>query len=748
MDENITISGRVYDIIYQNQENGYTVCEIDSASDGLVTATGYMPYISEGENISVTGIFANHPEYGEQLRVSYYETILPTDEESILDYLSSGVIYGIRAKTAEKIVKKFGADSLNILLTDPMRLSEIKGISAERAEKIGQSYLELQSVQSILMFCQQYGISTNLAFKVHKTLGSGAISQIQENPYILSDQVDGISFKTADNIAMIRGIAKNSPLRIKAGIKYILGTLAYSQGHTYIPKNMLISNSQITLSVTKEEVENGITSLELEHQLYTDMVNNEEVCYLDIFYQAEQYVARRIASLSSYPPAVTLTQKEVMPIIDSAEKTSGILLDDMQKQAVLAPLNSGLVVITGGPGTGKTTTINTIIKVLSEMQLSIALTAPTGRAAKRMSQVTGLEAKTIHRLLCVKPDGDSEIQHFLYNESNPLPFDVIIMDEVSMVDIQLMYAFLRAVKRGARVIFSGDADQLPSVGPGNVLRDIIDSDIVPVIHLSRIFRQAQESLIVMNAHKINCGEMPDVDSHDKDFFFLSRPSSESVCQTVIDLYKNRLPASYSVNPMTSIQVLSPSKKGVAGTVNLNRELQLAFNPPSILKQEYAYGNTLFRVGDKVMQIKNDYDIIWTKPTGETGSGIFNGDMGIIESISVKDRVMTVIFDDERECEYTFSDLDKLDLAYAVTVHKSQGSEFPIMIMPVCRFAPMLMCRNLLYTAVTRAKTIVVLVGSKEAVHTMIENNDEKKRYTGLSGKLKAISSFTMPGDTK
>lgn len=748
MDENITISGKVYDIIYQNSENGYTVCEIDSASDGLVTATGYMPYISEGENISATGIFANHPEYGEQFRVSYYETILPTDEESILDYLSSGVIYGIRAKTAEKIVKRFGVDTLNILLTEPMRLSEIKGISPQRAEQIGKSYLELQSVQNILMFCQQYGISTNLAFKVHKTLGSGAVSQIQENPYILSDQVDGISFKTADNIAMIRGIPKNSPLRIKAGIKYILSSLAYSQGHTYIPKSMLISNSEITLTVTRDEVENGITALELEHQLYTDIINKEEVCYLDTFYLAEQYVARRIASLSSYPPTVSLTKEEVLPIINDAEKTSKIMLDDMQKEAVLAPLDSGCVVITGGPGTGKTTTINTIIKVLSEMQLSIALTAPTGRAAKRMSQVTGLEAKTIHRLLCVKPSEDSEVQHFLYNETNSLPYDVIIMDEVSMVDIQLMYSFLRAVKRGARVIFSGDADQLPSVGPGNVLRDIIDSGIVPVIHLSRIFRQAQESLIVMNAHKINCGEMPDIVSHDKDFFFLARPSGESVCNTVIDLYKTRLPSSYSVNPMTSIQVLSPSKKGVAGTVNLNRELQLALNPPSILKQEYAYGNTIFRVGDKIMQIKNDYDLIWTKPTGETGSGVFNGDMGIIESISVKDRVMSIIFDDERECEYTFSDLDKLDLAYAVTVHKSQGSEFPIIIMPVCHFPPMLMCRNLLYTAVTRAKTIVVLVGSQQAIQTMVENNDERKRYTGLSGKLKAISSFTMPGDTK
>jgi len=746
MDENITIFGRIYDIIYQNSENGYTVCEIDSSSDGLFTATGYMPYLAEGENVSLTGDWTNHPEYGEQFRVSYYETVLPTDEQSILDYLSSGVVYGVRAKTAEKIVEKFGVDSLNILLTEPLRLSEIKGISKQKAEKIGQSYLELQSMQSLLMFCQQHGISTNLAFKVHQALGSGAVSQIQENPYVLSDKVDGISFKTADNIAMIRGIPKNSPIRIKAGIIYILDTLAYGQGHTFIPKDMLIEHARIQLSITEDEVINGITALELEHRIYADTINQQEVCYLDVFYSAEQYVARRIASLSSYPPTVSLTEKELLPIIKGAEKESSVTLDEQQKNAVLAAVQGGCVVITGGPGTGKTTTINTIIKALSEMNLSIALTAPTGRAAKRMSQVTGLEAKTLHRLLCVKPSDGTDMQYFLYNESNPLPFDVIIMDEVSMVDIQLMHSFLRAVKRGARVIFSGDADQLPSVGPGNVLRDIIDSGLVPVIHLTRIFRQAQQSLIVMNAHKINCGEMPDLDTHDKDFFFLSRENGDTCCRTIIDLYKNRLPKSYSVNPITSVQVLSPSKKGVNGSINLNRELQLALNPPSILKQEYTYGNTIFRVGDKVMQIKNDYDIIWTRPNGETGSGIFNGDMGIIDSISVKDRMMSVIFDDDKECEYAFSDLDKLDLAYAVTVHKSQGCEFPFVIMPVCKFAPQLLCRNLLYTAVTRAKTMVVLVGSKATMSTMIDNNDEKKRFTGLCQKLKAISTFNFFGE--
>ena len=743
MDENVTITGRVYEIIYENSDNGYTVCEIDSPTDGLFTATGYMPYIGEGENILVTGVWAVHPEYGEQFRVTYYETILPTDEAAIIDYLSSGIVYGIRAKTAEKIVEKFGTDTLDIMLTNPMRLAEIKGISDAKAQKIGEAYLELQSMQSILMFLRQYGISNNLAYKVHQALGSAAVEQIKENPYVLSDLVDGISFKTADSIAHLRGIPKNSPLRIKSGIKYILETCAYNQGHTYLPRSMLISNTMAQLGVSCEEAENGITALELSHQVYCDTINFDDVCYLSEYYTAENYVARRLAALASYPPPYTLTDKEVEEVIADAEKSSNILLDTEQRKAVIAAVNHGLVVVTGGPGTGKTTTINTIIKALSSMQLSIALTAPTGRASKRMSQVTGFEAKTIHRLLGVKPGNESEARMFAYNESNPLPFDVIIVDEVSMVDIQLMYAFLRAVKRGAKVILSGDSDQLPSVGPGNVLHDIINSELIPVIRLERIFRQAEESLIVVNAHKINCGEMPEIKNRDTDFFFLKRQSADLAFATVIDLYRSRLPKSYEVNPITSIQVLSPSKKGITGSVSLNRELQSALNPPDMLKQEYAYGKTIFRTGDKVMQIKNDYDIIWTTPDGESGTGIFNGDLGIIESISVKDRQMTIIFDDDKETEYSFNDLDKLDLAYAITVHKSQGSEFPIVIIPVCRYAPMLMCRNLLYTAVTRAKNMVVLVGSEGAVRTMIQNNDEKKRYTGLCSKLKSIAEFTF-----
>lgn len=742
MDDNVTIGGSVFEIIYQNSENGYTVCEIDSPSDGLFTATGYMPYLSVNENISVTGTWTMHPDYGEQLRVTYYETIMPTDEQSIIDYLSSGVISGIREATAKKIVERFGTDTLDIMLTDPMRLSEIKGISAAKAEKIGKSYLELQSMQNIIMFLQQYDISTNLAVKVHQALGSDAVQKIKENPYILSDMVDGITFKTADNIAHLRGLPKNSPMRIQACLKYILNNAAYAYGHTYLPKSVLIKDAAAHLAVSAEEIQNGITALDLKGDISCTPAENDEACYLAAFYQAEVYTARRLASLAVTEPSHTLTDAEIDEIISDIEKRDGIELDKEQKNAVYAAVNHGCTVITGGPGTGKTTTINTIIEALGAMHLSVALAAPTGRAAKRMSQVTGLEAKTIHRLLCMQPGGDETIARFSYNENNTLPFDVIILDEVSMVDLLLMQSFLKAVKRGAKVIFSGDSDQLPSVGAGNVLKDIIDSDLIPVIHLTHIFRQAQESLIVMNAHKINCGEMPDLSAHNKDFFFLSRSSSDVAAATIIDLYRNRLPRSYGFNPLTSIQVLSPSKKGDAGSVRLNHELQKSLNPPDMLKQEYAYGKTIFRVGDKVMQIKNNYDIIWTRPGGENGSGIFNGDMGIIDSISVKDRSMTIIFDDDKETEYSFNDLDCLDLAYAITVHKSQGSEFPVVIIPVCHFAPMLMCRNLLYTAVTRAKNMVILVGMQSACAAMVRNNDEKKRFTGLCTKLKNIAQFT------
>lgn len=739
MDDNITIGGTIFEIIYQNSDNGYTVCEIDSPSDGLFTATGYMPYLSVNENISVTGTWTVHPEYGEQFRVSYYESVTPTDEQSVIDYLSSGVIYGIREATAKKIVEHFGTDALDIMLTDPMRLSEIRGISAAKAKKIGESFLEIRSMQGIIMFLRQYGISTNLAVKVHRVLGGSAVEKIKENPYILADCVDGITFKTADNIAHLRGMPKNSPFRVKACIKFILNNNAYGYGHTYLPMNVLMQSAYAFLAVSEDEILNGITALELGGEINRDTdKNGTQICYLSSFYHAELYTANRLISLSSAEPRYTMTDDEIDAKIMSITARDEIEPAEEQKNAVRTAVNHGLSIITGGPGTGKTTTINMIIEVLNSMGLTVVLAAPTGRAAKRMSQVTGTEAKTIHRLLGMQPDGDPNSPRFTYNESNTLTHDAIILDEVSMIDLMLMQSFLKAVKRGAKIIFCGDSDQLPSVGAGNVLKDMIDSGCIPVTHLTHIFRQARESLIVMNSHKINKGEMPDLSVHDKDFFFLNRSGSDITAATIIDLYRNRLPSGYGINPLTSIQVLSPSKKGDAGSVHLNRELQQSINPPDLLKNEYVYGKTVFRTGDKVMQIKNNYDIVWTRPNGENGTGIFNGDMGIIDSISVKDRQMKIIFDDDRETEYSFNDLDCLDLAYAITVHKSQGSEFPAVIIPVCRFAPMLMCRNLLYTAVTRAKKLVVLVGTKEACAEMIRNNNEKKRYSGLYARLKQL----------
>ena len=537
MDESITIVGKIYGIIYQNDSNGYTVCEIDSLSDGLFTATGYMPYATEGEAVSLTGVWTVHHDYGEQFKIISYETIMPTDESAILEYLSSGIIYGIRAATAKKIVERFGDETLNIMLTDPLRLSEIKGISAARAQKIGKSYLELQSMQSIVMFLHQYSLSPSLAVKIHRALGSDAIGQIKENPYILCETVDGIAFKTADSIAAARGIEATSPLRLRSGIKYVLKSVSYCFGHTYLPFEVLKTEAAAQLSVSESEIESEINTLCSSKEIVFDQIAGENVCYLPYLIEAERYVASRLASLGAFSPQIELENEEIDSLIADIEQENGITFDEQQRLAVIASAEHNAAVITGGPGTGKTTTINAIIQVLASMRLSIALAAPTGRAAKRMTEVTGIEAKTIHRLLCVQPDEDSSSARFMYNENNPLPFDAVILDEVSMIDIQLMYSFLRALKKGAKVIFSGDSDQLPSVGPGNVLSDICNSGKIPVIRLTHIFRQAMESLIITNAHKINMGIMPEIDRNDNDFFFMKRSDSEIIATTVCDLYK-------------------------------------------------------------------------------------------------------------------------------------------------------------------------------------------------------------------
>lgn len=732
--EQITVSGIIEEIIYNNPDNGYTVCEVDSHEDGMLTATGYMPYISEGESVSLTGCWTTHPDYGEQFRVDYYETILPTDEESILKYLASGVIKGIREATAKKLVDRFGADILQILLSEPERIAEIKGISREKAKSIGDSYRELQSMQNIVMFLQQYNVNANIAVKVHNIFGANAVDAIKENPYILSDKVDGVSFKTSDTIAFNMGLPKNSSVRLRAGVKYILQNAAFTSGHTYLPKSLLTDHAVYKLQVEEAEIENAVAELMLHHEIYADRIENEDVYYLYSYYEAEHYIARRLASMSIHEQKFVMTEKECENCVSELEESNGISLAPEQRDAVITAISSGCMVLTGGPGTGKTTTINAIIEIFDKMKLSVALAAPTGRAAKRMGQVTGCEAKTIHRLLGTQAERDG-LHSFIHTEENPLTADVIILDEVSMVDINLMASFLKAVKRGARLILSGDSDQLPSVGPGNVLHDIIDSGTLPVIRLNRIFRQAEQSTIIVNAHKINRGKMPDLSVKDSDFFFLRRGSAEQSAFTIVELFKSRLPKSYGIDPVSSIQVLSPTKKGVAGTISLNKMLQLHINPPEHDKEEHTYGNTIFRTGDKVIQTKNNYDMPYSRLYGEPGMGIYNGDMGIIDEINTADKYMTVIFDDDKQVEYPFTNLDELDLAYAITVHKSQGSEFPYVLMPVCSFSPMLMSRNLLYTAVTRARDMVILTGSEKTINAMTQNNSYGQRFTGLNQRL-------------
>lgn len=741
MSELITVTGTIEEIIYSNPDNGYTVCGVDSNEEGLFTATGYMPYVNEGESVALSGNWVTHPDYGEQFKTEYCETVMPSDEESIIKYLSSGIVSGIREATAKKLVEYFGCDVLNIMLREPERLSEIKGISKEKAKKIGISFAELQSMQSIVMFLQQYGVTSGMAVKVHNTLGANAVNLIKQNPYILSDMVDGISFKTADTIAFNMGMPKNSAMRIRAGIKHILHKASYTNGHVYLPQSVLSEHAVYTLKVEESEVDAAVSELISSKDIFPDKVDGSDVYYLYEYYEAEYYIARRLIAMTQNTQKFTMTEDKAEKAIDALEEEEELHLAPMQRNAVVTALSAGCMVLTGGPGTGKTTTINTIIKLLEDMKLSIALAAPTGRAAKRMSQVTGCEAKTIHRMLGVQRSSEG-YNIFTHNEENPLSADVIILDEVSMIDISLMSSFLKAVKRGARVIFSGDADQLPSVGPGNIIYDIISSGTIPVIHLNKIFRQAEESLIIVNAHKINHGEMPDLSIRSSDFFFLKRSTPQESAFTVMDLFKNRLPKSYGVNPMTSIQVLSPTKKGLAGTAALNKLLQSHINPYDEMRPQHVYGNIIFRVGDKVMQMRNNYDIPYSREDGEDGTGIFNGDMGIIENISERDKYMTVIFDEDKRVEYPFGSLDELDLAYAITVHKSQGSEFPIVIMPVCSFAPMLMSRNLFYTAVTRARDMVVLVGSEKTVRNMTYNNQFHQRFTGLCEKLVSVKKFT------
>lgn len=729
----IIIDGLIENIVYQNPENGYVICEVSSKAEGDFYAVGYMPTIRPGERASLTGKWVTHPEYGEQFKVEIYETIMPSEETAIIKYLSSGLIKGVREATAKKLYESFGENVFDVLTNDPKSVAKIKGISKSRAEIICASFNEQRSIQNIIMFLQQYNIGAHTAIKIHKIFGSNSVNTIKDNPYSLANSVEGISFKTADMIAFNIGIPKNSPERVKCAVTYFLREASYTNGHVYMPRELLKEHTVYNLDVTDIEAENAISELIAEREIIADRVDNTEVLYLYSAYYDEKYIAQRIAEItqteSRYAISVNCAEAET----DEFEKENAIQLAKKQRDAVVTALSSGIMVLTGGPGTGKTTTINAIITIMEKLNIKVALTAPTGRAAKRMSQLTGRDAKTVHRLLGAQRVGNTHI--FSRDEENPLDSDVLILDEASMVDTSLMASFLRAVKPGGRIILSGDSDQLPSVGAGNVLRDIIDSEIVPTVKLTDIFRQSEQSLIIVNAHEINNGRMPELADRTRDFFFMRRLNPKDAADTIVELYKRRLPDKYSINPISDIQVLSPTKKGITGTIELNRMLQECINPQNSAKKEYKYGQTTFREGDKVMQIRNNYDIEFTTEAGIKGEGIYNGDMGVIDSIHTEDKYMIITFDDGKIVEYPMTGIDELDLAYAITVHKSQGSEFSYVIIPVSSYMPMLMTKNLLYTAITRAKTMVILVGNERIVENMTRNNSYAKRFTGLLPRL-------------
>jgi exodeoxyribonuclease V alpha subunit len=734
----VELEGVIEEIVFRNESNGFTVLELKIEKD-LITAVGCIPFAHEGERVKLGGEWTQHPDYGKQLKVSTCETVAPATLTGMERYLASGLIRGVGPVTARKIVECFGLDSLDIIQFYPDRLTEVDGIGPSKAATIAESFSEQRDIREIMLFLQSYGISTNYAIKIYKLYGNETINKIRENPYRLADDIVGIGFKRADKIAQSMGIDPSDKYRLTAGTKYVLSQAA-GHGHTYLPREELVQKAAALLNADEELVDHAIVTLAVNQEIILEEREDHTAVYQAPFYQAEAGVSMRLPQLSMTPvDNPLLRMREEMERIQAEE---GILFAPEQQEAIIKAMENSVVVITGGPGTGKTTIINCIIKLFEKLNMEVTLAAPTGRAAKRMTQATGREAKTIHRLLEYS-FGDEGEDKFQRNEDNPLYTDVLIVDEVSMVDILLMNHLMKALLPGARLILVGDVDQLPSVGPGNVLRDIIDSKVVTVVYLSQIFRQAQESMIVVNAHRINRGEPPYLNVKDKDFYLERKESPEDILRTVIDLCDRRLPDYYGFDPMKDIQVLAPMKKGTTGVYNLNVELQKALNPKSRRKNEKTYGDTVFREGDKVMQIKNNYQMTWTRTTEEgafleEGEGVFNGDVGFIEQIDPEEQKVIVLFDDDKRVEYEYSQLDELELAYAVSIHKSQGSEFPVILLPLTWGPPMLMTRNLLYTAVTRAKSLVVIVGRDQSIYSMVRNNYISRRYSGLQWRLREM----------
>ncbi|WP_426348908.1 SF1B family DNA helicase RecD2 [Alloiococcus sp. CFN-8] len=731
------IKGIVEDIIYKNEDNGYTIAKLDVSKD-TITVVGYIPYISEGNNLKLTGEWVNHPQFGTQFKISTCEEIRPNTLIGIEKYLSSGLILGIGPVTAKKIVNKFGEDTLKVLDESINRLKEIEGIGEKKIEVIKESYQKQREVQNIMIFLQSYGVSANQCMKIYKRFGGASIEKVKNNPYILTEEISGIGFITADKIAKNLGIEIDSPFRIHSGIKYAINEFC-AEGNTYMPYEKLLEEACKLLTLKSEQVEEGIISCAAESKIILEVVDGERAVFNLPYYYCELGITKNLLSLA-------LIKYDDMDIdidyeIKAFEKENKVTFAPSQKEAIRGAIEWGVEVITGGPGTGKTTIIKAIVHIFEKSAMKVVMGAPTGRAAKRMSESTGREAKTIHRLLEMGVSQE-ELSVFSKDEDSPLDCEVIIIDEASMIDVLLMNNLLKAIKPGTRIVIVGDVDQLPSVGPGNVLKDIINSRCAPVVSLKEIFRQSKDSLITLNAHKINQGTMPILNGKDKDFFFINEENPSMMMNTLLDLVDRRLPKyNESWNKLKDIQVLSPMKKGALGVTNLNIRLQEMLNPYKENKPEKEYRNTIFRVGDKVMQIKNNYSLKWTRIAGtgdNEGVGVFNGDIGVIEYIDEDKGIISVIFDEERRVNYETMYLDELELAYAITIHKSQGSEFPVVIIPAFMGSPFLMNRNLLYTAITRARSFVVIVGSIKALKFMVENNRSYERYSSLQWRIAQV----------
>lgn len=728
--------GTIAEIIFHNSENGYTVAVFETETDAF-TAVGNLPAVTAGRSYILQGEFTTHPVYGEQFSIKSFEEVMPSTEDGIREFLASEAMKGIGRKTAAAIVSVFGTDTLRVIEEEPHRLTDVPGIGKKTAERISLAFGKHREFASIVLYLQQFGINAEYAMKLYRVYGSGTIEAVKENPYRLVEDIFGVGFKKADKIADRMGVARDDEFRIKSGVKFTLSYFA-GEGNTFLPQDMLCEKAGQLLDLPIELIEEQLIDMAFEGDIYIEKLDGRNAVFLAAYYLAEQNVCKCLSAIND--AQLKPVAGGIDRLISRTENATGIYLSENQKHAVKTSLQMGVSIITGGPGTGKTTIINTIINILEESGLKTAIAAPTGRAAKRITETSGHYASTIHRLLEYYFSESENMMRFGKTKEDPLDYDAVIVDEASMIDLILMNGLVSAIRPGTRLVIVGDADQLPSVGAGNVLRDMISSEYIYSTKLTEIFRQAKESMIVVNAHRINHGEYPDCNAKGKDFFLLRRSAEKEMLETIKTLCLKRLPDYYSdISPTADIQVLTPVRKGLLGSINLNRELQDVLNPPCAELEEKQFGDRIFREGDKVMQIKNNYQMTWKNLEDFTeGEGVFNGDVGVIHHVDREFNEVTVVYDEVRYVTYNFNQLDELELAYAITVHKSQGSEFPIVIMPVSWFPPVLATRNLLYTGVTRGKRAVVLVGSENKLDAMVDNDRINERFSGLGVRLSRI----------